>query len=82
VAKMTDTTVYVLPEYTLPYLVNGDPTNLLDWELENLQQFEADVVASLGVGSWSVVSNPYYSNHNDLTSAGGDVAQLTYTVVK
>jgi len=80
--KMTDTTVYVLPEYAIPYLVNGESTNLLDWELESLQQFEDDVVASLGVGSWSVVSKTYFSKYNDLTFEGGDVAQLTYTVIK
>ncbi len=37
----------------VPYLINGDASDLEDWEIKRLEEFEKDVQEEHGAGHWS-----------------------------
>lgn len=74
---------YVVPEYAVSAIVNGDYSGLTDEEETAVNNFIAGVVADNGVGCWGMDSDaePYFIQYNDIDHYGSEVYDMTYTIL-
>ena len=58
---------YTIPEYAIPYLVNGDKDNLTDAEISEIQRFLSDVNPNRKhVIIGHISENSYFHWRNDI----------------
>lgn len=74
---------YILPAWSLPYLINGDDSNCSDSESEQVKQFEQKVLADVGQGHWDIKEpEPSFRHDNDVDGLGGDAYFAHYIVFR
>jgi hypothetical protein len=68
---------YVIPEWVLCALINGDYSGLEDQDISDLEAFLQTVE---GQGHWGYDSNneSYFSWSNDVNSLGGNVVDVIW----
>lgn len=68
---------YRLPEWALPYLINGDDSGLTDEEIQEVDQYIQSQLTRAGVNYFDVSlpegSEPFFSHNNDIKNQGGTV---------
>lgn len=63
---------YRLPSWALPYLINGDPSGIENADVEKVDAFVANQLAS-GCSWFDVcppAGEPFFSWHNDIETIG------------
>jgi len=81
--KQMKTVTYILPIYWGSCLVNNDPSNLEDEEIEEINAF---ITNEIKINDFEklycvgVEEDSYFKSYNDANNLGGDVTEFTFLV--
>lgn len=70
--EMRETNIYTLPEYILPYIINGDMDNLTDKEVEEINEF----IQSLNKPLFGNFSERFFTHYNDFNNIGATCVEI------
>ena len=68
---------FVLPTWSLPYLVNSDPSGLTDEDIQQVDELTSRYSKFIVVDCYS---DPYFSHRNDVNCLGNDVVDCVVIV--
>ena len=67
---MIETIEYILPDWSLAYLINGDSSNLNCFEIEQLNEFCQDTIKLQGNGLFIYEEDLGFRAFNDIDDSG------------
>lgn len=73
---------FVVPQWAIPYLANGDASGLSEEEEKLVKEFEEEVTKNFGAGHWSFgIDRDEFRAYNDITSEGGSTETIHWVIV-